>query len=113
MSAAADSTSEKDTRTPDQVEADLVRLRAELSETVNELVDQVNPVTKINEAKEQVGAALQHASDSAKSAVSGLGASAQSFAEKVKKGDPTALGILGAGAAAVAAGVAVVIRRSR
>lgn len=103
----------KDTRTPAEVEAELEQLRADLSDSVNELVDKLNPVNHLNDAKDNVSAAISHAGESAKHAAAGLGAKAQGFAERLRHGEPQALAALGAGLAATAAVVTVAVRRSR
>jgi len=93
-------------RTPEQIEADLARTRQELASSVDELSTMLDPRVQLKEAKENISSAAKHAVD-------GAGAKAQSILDDAKSGDPKAIGILGAGVAAVAAVVALAARRSR
>jgi len=92
-------------RTPEQIEADLVRTREELASSVDELSTMLDPRVQLKEAKENISSA-------AKNAVDDVSAKASSVLDRVKAGDPKAIGILGAGAAAVAAVIALAARRS-
>jgi len=92
-------------RTPEQIEADLVRTREELASSVDELSTMLDPRVQLKEAKENISSA-------AKNAVDDVTAKAGSVLDRVKAGDPKAIGILGAGAAAVAAVIALAARRS-
>ncbi|HLT83894.1 MAG TPA: DUF3618 domain-containing protein [Phototrophicaceae bacterium] len=92
-------------RTPEEIEADLARTRQELASSVDELSTMLDPRVQLKEAKENISTAAKHAVD-------GAGAKAQAFLEDVKSGDPKAIGLVGAGAAAVAAVIALAARRS-
>lgn len=78
-------------RTPEQIQKDIEITRAQLTDTVDELSERVDPRIKVDQAKAQ---ALDMA-DRAK-------VEAKRFGRKIKAGDPKALGIVG-GAVALAA----------
>lgn len=105
--------SEQDKRTPEQVEADLARTRQELAASVDELSTMLDPREQIKDVKANVKAAVDRSTEAAKHAVDGAGVKAQSFLDDVKSGDPKAIGIAGAGAAALGILAALVARRSR
>lgn len=77
------STPGTDTRTPEQIQADLARTRLELTSTVDELVDRLDPRNQIEEVRASVRAKF-HA-----------------FTEDLRNKDPKALGIAAAGVAVV------------
>lgn len=83
----------KDARTPEQIEADLVRMRRDLTENVNELADRLDP-------RAQVDAAKAAAAEKAKT-----------FSEDLKRRDPKALGIAGGAAAVLLLAVVRAVRR--
>lgn len=91
------------TRTAAEIEADLARTRSELTATVNELSDRLNPRTQLNAAKE-----------SARAAAADFSTRAREMGDRAAGGDPTALAIV-AGVIATAAGVVIgaVLRRKR
>ncbi|MPV36855.1 DUF3618 domain-containing protein [Georgenia subflava] len=78
-------------RTPEQIEADLAKTRLDLTNTVNELSDRLDPRAQVDAAKESARAAAKEAGEKAKV-----------FKDDVTSGDPKALGLLGAGIAVVA-----------
>ena len=88
-------------RTSEEIEADLARTRLDLTSTVNELSDKLDPRRQMDAAK-----------DSARAAASAAGEKAKSFAGDLGSGDRKAMGALGA---VLAAGIALiaVARRAR
>ncbi|WP_022917009.1 DUF3618 domain-containing protein [Ruania albidiflava] len=90
-------------RTVAEIEADLQRTREELTRTVDQLSDRVDPRRQVEEIRNQ---ARQKFAD--------VTAQGKSFADDVKAKDPKALGILGA-VAAVAAAIttAAIVRRKK
>lgn len=84
-------------RSIDDIEADLQRTREELTSSVNELVERLDPRTKAKEA-----------ADGAKERAGEFSAKAKSVAADAQQGDTQAIGIL-AGAAATAALAAFLI----
>lgn len=94
---------ENPARTADQIEADLAQTRLELTGTVNELSDKLNPKTQLNVAKDQ-----------ARVKVAGLQAQAKDVGDRAAGGDPTAIAIV-AGAVVAAAGLiaSLILRRKR
>lgn len=86
---------QKDTRSPEQIEADIQATRARLTNTVDELSYRVDPRIKVEEAKVRANQLAGEAK-----------ASGQRFVAQVKSGDPKALGIVGG---AVALGLLAVI----
>lgn len=85
-------TPSQDTRTPEQIKADLARTRLELTSAVDELVDRLDPRNQIEEAKATVRAKFR------------------AFTEDLRNKDPKALGIAAAGVAVVVLSV-VLARR--
>lgn len=71
-------------RTPEQIEAEIARTRAQLTDTVNELSDRLDPRAQIDAAKEVATE------------------KARTFADDVSRRDPKALATLGASVAAAA-----------
>ncbi|MHB1064668.1 MAG: DUF3618 domain-containing protein [Georgenia sp.] len=84
---------EKDKRTPEQIEADLARMRLELTDDVNELADRLDP-------RAQMGAAKTAATQRART-----------FADDLKRRDPKALGLTGGAAALFVLAVVRAVRR--
>ncbi|UFU02630.1 DUF3618 domain-containing protein [Ruania suaedae] len=82
-------------RSAAQIEADLAATREELTRTVDELSERVDPRRQVKEATEK-----------ARTEVS-------SFVAGLKAGDPKAIGIAGAAAATVLAIVGLSVRRHR
>jgi hypothetical protein len=87
-------------RTQGEIEADLARTRLDLTNTVNELSDRLDPRAQVSAAKESARTAAKEAGDRAKV-----------FKDDVTAGDPKSLGIVAAGLAA--AGIAILIRLRR
>lgn len=90
-------------RTPEEIEADLLRTRAELTASVDELADILSPKRQLAEAKKNIKNAAERSADSATYAVRGLVA-------EVKNGNPKVIGIIG-GVAVATVVIAVVARR--
>lgn len=88
-----DAPSPKDSRTPEQIEADLTRMRLSLTDDVNELAGRLDP-------RAQVDAAKTAATEKART-----------FTDDLKRRDPKALGIAGGAAAFLALVVVNAIRR--
>ncbi|WP_054952657.1 DUF3618 domain-containing protein [Flaviflexus massiliensis] len=78
-------------RSAADIEADLQRTREELTKTVNELSDRLNPKTN-----------AKAAADQAKLKANEFVASARGVADDAGRGEPSAIGILAAAAATVA-----------
>lgn len=90
-------------RTAAEIEADLERTRAELTQAVDELSARVDPRRQVEEIRNQARAKFENASEQGKT-----------FAADVKAGNPKAIAVLGAAAAAVlAVGAAVVARKKK
>ncbi|GAA4285972.1 DUF3618 domain-containing protein [Georgenia daeguensis] len=87
-------------RSQAEIEADLARTRLDLTNTVNELSDRLDPRAQVSAAKESARTAAKEAGDRAKE-----------FKDEVAAGDPRSLGVLVAGLAA--AGVAILIKLRR
>lgn len=87
-------------RSQDEIEADLARTRLDLTNTVNELSDRLDPRAQVTAAK-----------DSARTAAKDAGDRAKEFKDDVAAGDPRSIGILAAGLAA--AGVAILVKLRR
>ncbi|HLT83727.1 MAG TPA: DUF3618 domain-containing protein [Phototrophicaceae bacterium] len=102
-----------DKRTPEQIQADLARTRQELAGSVDELSTMLDPREQIKEARTSLKAAVSRTGESARHAAKGAETKAQSLLDDAKGGDPKAIGIVGAGAAALALVITVVARRSR
>ncbi|MFC4556297.1 DUF3618 domain-containing protein [Georgenia faecalis] len=104
-------------RSPEQIEADLARTRAELSSTVNELTEMLDPRRQVEEAKVNLRAAADRATENAKAKakekVDGVAVKAREFADDVRSGDPKSVGYLGAGVAVVASIITLMARRGR
>ncbi|MDD9207066.1 DUF3618 domain-containing protein [Georgenia sp. 10Sc9-8] len=94
--------SEDKKRTPEEIEADLARTRLELTTTVDELSERLDPRRQVEALKTEATATLNEVTDRAKA-----------FTERVKSGDTTALGILGGSVAAVALLVVLKVRQGR
>ncbi|WP_127125920.1 DUF3618 domain-containing protein [Georgenia sp. SYP-B2076] len=99
-------------RTPEEIEADLARTRLELTSTVNELSDKLDPRRQVDAAKDSAKAAAAAAGGRAKAAAAAAGGQAKAFADDLGSGDRKALTVLGAVLAAGATLIAVA-RRSR
>ncbi|OKL48621.1 DUF3618 domain-containing protein [Boudabousia marimammalium] len=84
---------EIDTRTPEEIEMRLAELRAELTQTVDELTDRVKPANLLADAKASLA-------EGAKKAQYG----AQKLVEDAQQGDPQAIKTL-----AIAGGVTVAV----
>lgn len=102
----------QDKRTPEQIEADLARTRVELASSVDELSSMLDPREQIKDATSNLRAALSRTGESARHAAKAAETKAQALLEDVKAGDPKAIGIVGAGVAAVAVLTAIASRRS-
>ncbi|PYF98425.1 Protein of unknown function [Georgenia satyanarayanai] len=105
--------SDQDKRTPEQIQADLARTRQELAGSVDELSSMLDPREQIKEARSSLKAAVGRTGESARHAAKAAEAKAQSLLDDAKGGDPKAIGIVGAGVAALAAVLTVAARRSR
>ncbi|WP_159621638.1 DUF3618 domain-containing protein [Ruania rhizosphaerae] len=86
---------QKRKRTAAEIEADLAATREELTHTVDQLSQRVDPRRQAQEAKEKAQAGVT------------------SFVEGLKSGDPKAIGIAGAAAAAVLAIVGLSLSRRK
>ncbi|WP_324649368.1 DUF3618 domain-containing protein [Georgenia sp. H159] len=102
----------QDKRTPEQIEADLARTRQELASSVDELSTMLDPREQIKDATSNLKAAAARTGESARHAAKAAETKAQSLLEDVKAGDPKAIGIVGAGVAALAVITAIASRRS-
>ncbi|WP_154795929.1 DUF3618 domain-containing protein [Occultella kanbiaonis] len=90
-------------RTAAEIEADLLRTRAEITKNMDELTSRVDPRRQVRDLKDQAKNLADNTTEQAKA-----------FAGDVKAGEPRAIGIVGAAAAVVAAIVGIsVLRRSR
>lgn len=90
-------------RTAAEIEADLQRTRDELTRAVDELSARVDPRRQVEEIRNKARAKFSSASSEGKS-----------FAEDVKAGNPKAIAVLGAAAAAVlAVGVVIAVRKKK
>lgn len=105
--------SAEEKRTPQDIEADLARTRAELARSVDELSTMIDPRTQVREAKDNLKAALHRSKESVQHAGEGAEAKAKSLLEDARNGDAKAIGILGAGVAAIATAAALLARKSR
>lgn len=97
-STRAESAAKK--RTQAEIEADLAKTRMDLTNTVNELSDRLDPRAQIDAAKQGAQAAATVAGDRAKA-----------FRDDVTSGDPKSLGILAAGLATLGLTIALRLRR--
>lgn len=93
-------------RTVTEIQADLERTRSELTGSVDELAEMLDPRIKIAEAKANIKAAADEATASFK-------ASTKGFVDDVKKGDPAAIGIAGGTVVTSAVLIAVMVKRGR
>lgn len=91
-----------DNRSPEEIKADIEAQRAQLTQSVNELVDKVHPRNQINAAKQ-----------GARDAVNSVGDSVKDFGGEVQKGEPKALAVVGAGAAVLGLVVFAAVRKAR
>lgn len=98
-------------RTAAEIQADLERTRAELSRTVDELADRVDPRAHVNAAKERVAELASDGTEQLKEAGAQAKDAATHFVSDVRSGEPRALAVAGAAVAAVAGLVAILIRR--
>ncbi|UNX54549.1 DUF3618 domain-containing protein [Georgenia sp. TF02-10] len=73
-------------RTPEEIEADLARTRLELTSTVDELTDRLDPRAKVEEVKGRVDAVKEAATQQA-----------ATFVGAVRERDPKALATVGVG----------------
>ncbi|MEE6271726.1 DUF3618 domain-containing protein [Georgenia wangjunii] len=103
----------KDTRSATQIESDLARTRAELTSTVNELSEMLDPRKQVENAKNSVREAVDRTSASARQTVEDLRVQAKNFLEDVKGGDPKSVGFLGAGVAVALTALVVRVKRGR
>lgn len=105
--------SAEEKRTAQDIETDLARTRAELAESVDELSTMIDPRVQVREAKENVTAAVHRSKDAAQHAAAGARLKVRSLLDDARGGDPKALGVLGAGALALAAAATAWARRGR
>ena len=87
-----------------EIKADLDREREAISRTVDDLADRVDP-------RAHAAAAAQRATDVATETVEIAREKATDFVEDVRSGQPRALAIIGGAVAAVAAIVAISVRK--
>lgn len=80
---------QKPTRTPEQIQADIEAMRAQLTDTVDELSYRVDPRVKVEELKVRAQGLAEEARNAG-----------ERFLESVKAGDPKAIGAV-AGVAAL------------
>ncbi|MFC7407162.1 DUF3618 domain-containing protein [Georgenia alba] len=83
-----------------ELEARIAKMRLDVTTTVDELSDRIDPRRQIENAKAQV-----------KDMLSAAGDRAQAFRKDVASGDPKSLGILAVGVAAVGLVITVKILR--
>ena len=100
-------------RTPEEIQADLVRTREELASSVDELSTMLDPREQFKQAKDNIKAAFSRSGDSARHAAKDAESKAQSLLGDLKAGDPKAIGIVGAGVATVAVVTVLAVRRAR
>lgn len=103
----------KDTRSAVEIESDLARTRAELTSTVNELTEMLDPRRQVENAKDSLREAVDRTTASARQSVQDLGVQAKNFLEDVKGGDPKSVGVLTAGVATALVTLVIRSRRGR
>lgn len=103
-----------DDRSPAQIEADLARTREDLTATLNELVDQVDPRKAAQRGKESAQAAVADLSERAKDTAAELQAKGKQTIEDAKAGDTRARGLIaGAGVGLALVGALILHRLVR
>lgn len=111
-------------RSAEEIEADLARTRAELTDTVNLLSERLSPKAQLEHAKQSAREAASDLNQRAAEWADTASGAAASFAETVSlkskdlvddatEGDPRAIAILGGLAAGVAVIATAVWRRLR
>lgn len=98
-------------RTVAEIEADNARARAELSRTVDELADRVDPRAHVAAAKDRASEAASEVAEVAKAKAAVAQDAAAGFVDDVKKRDPKALAIAAGAAAALVAIVLISVRK--
>ena len=94
--------SENQKKTPAEIEAELERIRFEMTATVDELAARLDPKVHLNNAKE-----------GAMNMASNVGDGAKKIADDASKGDLQAIGIVVGAAIAVLGGIALRFTRRR
>ncbi|MFT0847289.1 DUF3618 domain-containing protein [Actinomycetaceae bacterium L2_0104] len=97
-------------RSAEQIENDLKRTREDLAATVNELAGRLDPKNLAKEAGDQAKVKINAFTNTAKEKATSFSEKAKRTVDDAKNGDARALAILGGGAAAVIAGIALVLR---
>jgi len=98
-------------RTVAEIEADNARARAELSRTVDELADRVDPRAHVAAAKDRASEAASEVAEVAKAKAAVAQDAAAGFVDDVKKRDPKALAIAAGAVAALVAIVLISVRK--
>lgn len=99
-------------RTADEIEADLARTRAELTQTLDDLGERLNPSIQAARLADATRVKATAVSEQASATARAAAKEARTFADDVAARKPRALVIAGAGLALVAGVVAVAIRRA-
>ncbi len=98
-------------RTVAEIEADNARARAELSRTVDELADRVDPRAHVAAAKDRAAEAASEVAGAARAKAAVAQDAAAGFVDDVARRDPKALAIAAGALAAVVAIVLISIRK--
>ena len=115
-------TSKAPKRSAEEIEADLARTRAELTDTVNILSERLSPKTQIENAKQTAKAAAGDLNEKAMAFADTAAGKASEFAEtasvkakdvieEAAEGDPKAIAIIGGAVAGAVLLVTALIRR--
>lgn len=94
-----------------EIQAQLKATREEITQTLSQLVDQVDPRQAVKRSKEQAQATAADLQEQAKASVADLREQAKATVEEAKGGDTRAIAIVAGVAAGVLAVGALVIRR--
>ncbi|MDO5747826.1 MAG: DUF3618 domain-containing protein [Actinomycetaceae bacterium] len=89
-----------DERTPEQIEADLARIREEMTSTVDELVNQINPKENAKRAVADIKEVAQE-----------TGKKAQATIGEAKQGDPKAIKMVAIAGAVVLLVGGLIVRK--
>lgn len=103
--------SDQQPRTAAEIKADNERVRAEMSATVDQLADRVDPRAHVAAAKERASGAASEVAEVAKVKASQAQEVGAAFVEDVKQREPKALAVVAGAAAAVAAVVAISVAK--
>ena len=104
--------SDQDIRTPEQIQADLAATRAQMSATVDELVQTLKPSTQVRRARDRAQVKAAELWDLSLSTAKRLRDRASDTVEDARSGDREALVRVGAVAAATAGVVGLCVLRA-